>query len=720
MALPCDRTLPLLLTLATALAAQEPQGPPPGGPDFGPPGGFGPGAPGGPGGPGGLMGASVEVKARFDANKDGVLDAAERKAARAWLKDNRPQRGGPGGRGGRGGFGGPPGGPEGPGGPGGPGGSGGPDSGEPKVGGAVDPKQAPNHANAGVWDPDIVRTFFLTIPGDDWFQELTEFHRTDVEVPATVQVDGVTYANVGVQFRGNTSFQMARGKKKSFDLTFDLVDGKQSFRGLRNLDLLNNNTDPSQLREMLHGVVANRFFPAPRTALVRVVVNGEDFGTYTAMQQFDKDFVGDHYGGKGGDRFKVPPDFSGNGGLRYLGEEPAAYKRSYDLKSDDNERAWRGLVDLCGALADAPTERLPEILPQHLDVDAALWFLAMDFALGDDDGYFSRASDYLLLRDTKGRFHPIPRDNNEILLGARGGGRGPGGPGGQGGFGGPDGFGPGGPPPDGGPGGLPPEGQRPDGARPGAPGGQGPGGPGGRGGRGGGPGGGPGGGTATTPLQGAARTDRPLLHKLLAVPQWRARYLANLRAIADTALRDDVVAEQLDRWQRLLDPLVRADAHSQAGHDAFRQQFATDEQGRPAARSLRALIASKRKAILDDPALQGPTPTLGELQTTSAARGDGHVVTVACTAGGAPLASVILSYDQGPFGAYATMAMHDDGQHGDGAANDGVYGAVLPPIAAGATWRLWAEATAQGSGHVACAPAGNGAQPLRWTAPQPR
>ena len=66
------------------------------------------------------------------------------------------------------------------------------------------------------------------------------------------------------------------------------------------------------------------------------------------------------------------------------------------------------------------------------------------------------------------------------------------------------------------------------------------------------------------------------------------------------------------------------------------------------------------------------------------------------------------------------MAMHDDGQHGDGAANDGVYGAVLPPIAAGATWRLWAEATAQGSGHVACAPAGNGAQPLRWTAPKPR
>lgn len=660
------------------------------------------------------MGGSIEVKARFDADKNGVLDAGERKAARAWLKDNRPQRGGPGGPGGRGGrgAGGPPGGF----GPGGPGGA--PESGEPKVGGKVSPKDVSGHSDRDVWDPTIVRTFFVDVPGDDWFQELTEFHRTDVAIPSTVTVDGVAYKDVGVQFRGNTSFQMARGKKKSLDLTFDLVDQKQSFRGLRNLDLLNNNTDPSQLREMLHGVLANQFFPAPRTALVRVVLNGEDFGTYVAMQQFDKDFVADHYGAKGGDRFKVPPDFSGNGGLRFLGDDPAAYKRSYELKSDDNERAWQGLVDLCAALEHAPAERLPEILPQHLDVDAALWFLAMDFALGDDDGYYSRASDYLLYRDTKGRFHPIPRDNNEILLGARGG------PGGRGGMGpgGPGAPGVGGPPPDfGGPGGPPPR----EGNRPGEPGPQGPGGPppfgqgpggqgpGGRGGR-----GGPGGGTATTPLEGAARADRPLLHKLLAVPQWRARYLANLRAIADVALREDAIAPQLAAWRQLLDPLVKADAHSQAGYEAFAQQFAVDDAGMPAPRSLLALIAGKRKAILDDKAMAGAVPTIGGLQATARAQGDEHVVTVTCKAGGAALASVALHYDQGPFGNYATVAMLDDGQHGDGAANDGVYGAVLPPLEAGASWRFFAEATATASGHVACAPVGNGARPQRWDAPK--
>ncbi|MFY9343533.1 MAG: CotH kinase family protein, partial [Planctomycetota bacterium] len=430
------------LALVVALTAQDPQGPPPGG---GFPGGGFPG-PGGPGGPGG-MNQATKVKERFDADKNGRLDRAERQEARAWLKENRPQRGmrGPGGRA-----------------PGGPGGAGGEAnrSAEPKVGGRVTPADVPSHAGRPLFDPDIVRTFFVEFEDADWYEQLTEFHRTDVEVPATVTVDGTTYRDVGVQFRGNTSFGMAPGKKKSIDFTFDLVDKKQSLLGVRNLDLLNCNADPSSLREAIHGWVANQFLPAPRTALARTVICGEDFGVYCAVQQFDKEFVADHFGTKQGDRFKVPPDFSGNGGLRFLGDDPAAYRRSYELKSGESEAAWLGLVDVCAAIANAPADRLEAILPQHLDVDGMLWFLAIDNALADDDGYFSRASDYLLYRDPKGRFHAIPRDNNEVLLAARG--RGPGGP-----------VGPGGQPAPGGPGDNFRPGPPPDGGAPGGPGAQG-------------------------------------------------------------------------------------------------------------------------------------------------------------------------------------------------------------------------------------------------------
>lgn len=548
---------------------------------------------------------------------------------------------------------------------------------------AVKPEDVATYPDRGLFDPDIVRTFFVEFPTDGWFAELADFYRTDVAVPATVTVDGKSYPNVGAGFRGNTSYQMVQGKKKSWDLDFAFADAKQHLLGAHNLDLINCNGDASFLREVIHGWIANQFFPSPRVALVRLVVNGEDFGIYALVQQFDKTYVQDHYGTKQGDRWKVPPDFSGAGGLRYLGEDPAAYKRNYQIKSKDNEAAWQALVDLCAVLEKTSLEDLERILPQHLDVEATLWFLAIDNALGDDDGYYSRASDYLLYRDPKGRFHPTPRDNNEILLAeGGGGGRRPGGqgPGGQG------------------------------------PGGQGPGGQGGGMRR--GPGG-PGGGVATSPLQGASRQDRPLLHRLLEVPAWRERYLANLRQLATTVMSDDVLGKRIAAWQTMIDPTVKGDVHSLFGYEAFQNSFAKNDEGKPAPRSLLATIAQRRKVILDDQALRGEWPAIADFESKAQMSPKGEfTLYLQCRVTGAKAREVRLHHDRGTFGSYDTTLMFDDGQHGDGEANDGLYAFALPAIEGGQQWRFWIEAVAADSGHVDCLPAGGGALPLSWVAPK--
>ncbi|MGI9176680.1 MAG: hypothetical protein ACR2IT_02350, partial [Pirellulales bacterium] len=54
-----------------------------------------------------------------------------------------------------------------------------------------------------------------------------------------------------------------------------------------------------------------------------------------------------------------------------------------------------------------------------------LWFLALDNALVNSDGYWTRASDYTLFADAKGMFHVIPHDMNEAFSSGHGG---PGGP----------------------------------------------------------------------------------------------------------------------------------------------------------------------------------------------------------------------------------------------------------------------------------------------------
>ena len=170
-----------------------------------------------------------------------------------------------------------------------------------------------------------------------------------------------------------------------------------------------------------------------------MVINGESWGVYCNVEQFNSDFVKANYGTKQGARWKVHGSPRGDGGLRYLGEEIEPYRERFEIKSKDDDQSWRDLIALCKLLNETPADELEEKLNGVLDIDGALWFLAADIALINSDGYWTRASDYNIYKDPSGVFHILPHDMNESFRPTRGG-RGPGGPG------------PGGPGPEFGPG----------------------------------------------------------------------------------------------------------------------------------------------------------------------------------------------------------------------------------------------------------------------------
>src|SRR5262249_53704374 len=157
-------------------------------------------------------------------------------------------------------------------------------------------------------------------------------------------------------------------------------------------------------------------------------------------------FLEENFGTGKGARWKVPGNPGADGGLRYLGEDLAEYKRRYQIKSSDDPDDWKALIELCKVLNETPLEELPKSIEPILDVDGVLRFLAMENALINGDGYWVRASDYSIYMDPKGQFHILPHDMNEVFQPAMMFG-----PGGPGGFGGPGRGGSGGP---GGPGGF--------------------------------------------------------------------------------------------------------------------------------------------------------------------------------------------------------------------------------------------------------------------------
>ena len=178
-----------------------------------------------------------------------------------------------------------------------------------------------------------------------------------------------------------------------------------------------------------------------------------------------------------------------------------------------------------------------------LDIDGALKFLALEVALVNNDGYWTRASDYSIYLDPKGVFHIFPHDANETLGPAGGRGMGPMGP--PPGGGGDMGM-------RGGRQGMPP----PPGGDMGPRGGRGMGGP-------------MGGGAELDPLIGLTDPSKPLRSKLLAVPALQARYMTYVRQMATRWLDWNTLGPLVQRYQTLIGPDVRTDTRKLSTTEAF-------------------------------------------------------------------------------------------------------------------------------------------------------
>ena len=88
-----------------------------------------------------------------------------------------------------------------------------------------------------------------------------------------------------------------------------------------------------------------------------MVINGESWGLYVNAQQFDKEFLEENYPSTKGARWKVKGSPGGGGGLEYVGDNVEDYKRRYEIKTDDGEKAWKDLITLCKTLNETPPER---------------------------------------------------------------------------------------------------------------------------------------------------------------------------------------------------------------------------------------------------------------------------------------------------------------------------------------------------------------------------
>ena len=336
-----------------------------------------------PGGFGGFGGGDLQILKQFDKDGDGWLNAAERKAAREYINSSGRQRRGFGFGGGR------------------------------RVtsdpGPHLTPADVKSYPNAPLYEAGTLRTLFIQFEETDWEAELADFYHTDVDVPATVVVDGKTYRDVGVRFRGNSSFRM-------------VPDGAQA--------LADHHLRPRAQRSEAAGV--SHAAPLEREP-------GPDIPQAGALRRHCPRL-----------HARAKSELHARGRQRReLGcvSQRAAVQQGLPARQlQDNEgraldragqpartRGSRIPRRRCGALQaplrDQVQRRSQSVGGPHQPVQGPesdanapgsrrLWhlfwtstgrssFLALDNALINNDGYWTRASDYSLYEDTNGTFHIV-------------------------------------------------------------------------------------------------------------------------------------------------------------------------------------------------------------------------------------------------------------------------------------------------------------------------
>lgn len=239
---------------------------------------------------------------------------------------------------------------------------------------------------------------------------------------ASVEFGGHVLTNVGIRFKGNSSYNISRqSSKKPLKLDFDRHVPGRRFFGLEEL-VLNNNINPmAHLREPLaYDVFRRAGLPAPRTAFLKVslTIVGEfekrDLGLYTAIEPVENDFLERAFGSHKG--LLAKPE--GIRGLDYLGTDWHAYTNRYEMHGDTKKVDLERLVSLTRFVQQASDAEFASDLGQYVDVDNALRFIAVNALLANMDSFLGNGHNYYLFvprKDPKARF--IAWDLNEAFGG---------------------------------------------------------------------------------------------------------------------------------------------------------------------------------------------------------------------------------------------------------------------------------------------------------------
>ena len=266
-----------------------------------------------------------------------------------------------------------------------------------------------------VFNKNKVTTVDIEIAEEDWADMLENASAEELK-QADITVNGKKVENVAIRTKGNLSLRSvvnSDSDRYSLKIDFDYYDDTQSLYGLKKLNLNNNYSDSTLMREYIsYELMEQMGLPTPAHSYMYVTVNGEERGLFLGVEAVDETFLANNYGSNDGFLFK--PDGTGSD-LKYISDDIEDYT-GIGLKTNEGNINQSKLVEMLDAINNGGD------IEKYIDVDEMLRYFAVNTALVNLDSYQGNMKHNYYLYEQNGVFSIIPWDYNMSFGGFGAGG----------------------------------------------------------------------------------------------------------------------------------------------------------------------------------------------------------------------------------------------------------------------------------------------------------
>lgn len=262
------------------------------------------------------------------------------------------------------------------------------------------------------YSPEKVHEIKITFKEQNWRKILDSLFVTSGDqgrLEGVVTIDGITYQKAGIRYKGYSSYN-ADEIKNPFNIDLDYKILNQNHLGYVKLKLSNVIQDPSFIREVLSYEIARKYMKVSEAGFANVFVNGQYIGLYTNVEAVDKKFIKHRWGHDHNAFFKGEPDkleypFGQNANLAFTHGPDSLAYKPY--YNMESVYGWSKLYRMITSL-DAGADSVDA----YLNIDRALWMHAFNETLLNLDSYIGYSQNYYMYEDENGRFNPILWDMN--------------------------------------------------------------------------------------------------------------------------------------------------------------------------------------------------------------------------------------------------------------------------------------------------------------------